>query len=256
MSWVTILDTHRYNGLMNYRTAYQAGARGVLSRCGGGYTNTGLPFTDNQWVNNVTNCPPIIPCFGAWWFLAGHPSTIISQANYCADLIIPHKAKLTLGFWLDCEWWVAGNTAAANRDMVLRFIDTFQIRTGIPVRGIYNRQSNWDPYVAASARWADFDLWAARYNSTLCGPWSDGRFLYRDWQTWKFWQHSADGNGLGQAYGAPPPPAADPDIDLDRWYGSLDSLYVYAGLQAEPLTYEEKVDILWGEYLITHPELH
>jgi len=245
------IDTHKYNGLMDYRKSYQAEARFVLSKCGGGYTNTGLPYTDNQWINNVTNAPPIIPCFGSWWYLTGISSSIVSQANYCADLIIPHKSKLTLGFWLDCEEWLAGYTSYNNRDMVLRFIDTFEAKAQFPVKGIYNRQSFWDSFVAPHSKWQTLDLWSARYNPSLTGPWGDGRYIYRDWQTWKFWQDSADGNGLGIEFGAPPPPEADYDIDHDRWYSSLDSLYIYAGLISPPLTYEQKVDKLWA----AHPGL-
>ncbi len=235
------IDTHRYNGLMNYRTAWQAGVRFVLSRCGGGYINTGRPFTDNQWENNANNALPVIPCFGAWWYLTGMADMITAQANWCADLLIPRKLELTLGFWLDCEEWQAGITAAQNRDMVLRFIDIFEARAQLPVRGIYTRQSIWDPFVASHARWGTFDLWGARYNSALAGPWADGRYKFRDWQEWRFWQDSADGNGLGQFYGAPPPPEADYDMDHDRWYSSLESLYAYAKLQP-PVSWAASVD--------------
>ncbi len=241
------IDNHRYNGLMNYRITRQAGAAFVLSRCGGGYIDTGQPFTDNQWLNNVANAPPVIPCFGAWWYLTGMASTIVAQAKHCADLLIPHKVKLTLGFWLDCEEWEPGNTAAQNRDMTLEFIDTFQARAQIPVRGIYTRQSIWDPFVAVHARWKTFDLWGARYNTTLSGPWSDGRYKFRDWNEWRFFQDSADGNGLGQFYGAPPPPAADYDMDHDRWYSGLESLYVYAGLQP-PASWAVSIDA-WARTL-------
>ena len=246
------IDTHRYNGLMDYRKSYQASARFVLARNGGGYINTGAPFTDNQWINNCNNAPPVIPCFGAWWYMTGLQSTIIAQANHCADLIIPQKEKLTLGFWLDCEEWKPGYSAAQNRDMTLLFIDTFEVRADFPVRGIYTRQSVWDSFVASNSRWVGLDLWAARYNTTLTGPWSDGRFIFRDWQVWRFWQDSADGNGLGQEFGAPAPPDADYDMDMDRWYSSLEALYVYAGIAEPPLTYEQKVDRLWA----AHPELH
>ena len=49
-----------------------------------------------------------------------------------------------------------------------------------------------------------------------------------------------------------PQAEADYDMDHDRWYSSLDKLYEYAGLQEVPLTYEEKLDVLWT----AHPELH
>ena len=245
--WVIGIDTHRYSGLMNYQTAYTAGARFVLARCGGGYTDTGLPFTDSQWSNNVVNAPPIIPCFGAWWYMTGVYSSIRAQATHCAGLLIPYKDKLPLGFWLDCERWLPGKTAAENRDMVLLFINTFESLAGLPVRGIYTRQSVWDAYVAPHARLSALDLWAARYNPTLSSPWGDGRFKFRDWNIYKFWQFTADGNGLGQTYGAPPPPAADADMDMDRWFSDLKSLYLYGNLILPEKTIEERLTTLEQE---------
>lgn len=243
-------DTHRYNGEMDYFKSSLAGIEFVLSRCGGAYIDTGQPFADYQWVKNVSNAPDIIPCFGAWWYFVGCPSTINSQADYCASLVSPYKEKLTLGFWLDCEKWLAGYTAENNRDMVLAFISRFEMRAGTPVRGIYTRQTIWDSFVAPHPKWASLDLWGARFNSTLAGPWSDGRYAFRDWKEWKVWQYSADGNGLAQTYGAPPD--ADPDIDLDRWCGTLDELYVYAGIQKPPVKVVDMVHILWDK----HPEFH
>lgn len=251
MAWTEGIDVHRYSGLMDYYKSYLASARFVLSRCGGAYQNTHQPFEDNQWQDNAVNAPIVFPCFGAWWYFVGDRLTATQQADFCAELVIPHKAKLTLGFWLDCEYWLAGKTSAYSCNAILQFIDRFEERAGIPVRGIYTRQSIWDPFVAAHARWATLDLWAARYNSTLYGPWADNRFCFRDWLEWRFWQFDADGNGQGQNYGAPPPPAADPDIDLDRWCGTLDGLYKYAGLQPPDLSLNEKVDQLWNY----HPEI-
>lgn len=253
-NWVAGIDTHKYSGLMNYQTARQNGVDFVLAKNGGGYTDTGGPYTDNQWLNNITNAPPVIAPFGAWWYLSGFASTVVAQANWCADLIIPQKQKINLGFWLDCEHWPMGMAPSANRDLVLRFIDVFEERATIPVRGIYTRQSIWDSYVAPHARWGTLDLWPARYSSSLTSPWSDNYYRFRDWQTWRFWQYSADGNYQGQHYGSPPPPAADYDMDLDRWALTLDDLYDYADLGDAPLSYTQKVDILWEEYLEEHPD--
>jgi hypothetical protein len=58
-------------------------------------------------------------------------------------------------------------------------------------------------------------LWCARYKPSLTSPWSDGRFKCYPWandfnEGWEYWQYLADGNGLGDEYGA-----ESDDIDLN-----------------------------------------
>lgn len=250
MTFIEGIDTHRYNGEVDYEIARNAGAKFVLSRCGGAYLNTYQPFADIQWLYNVNNVSFWIPCFGVWWYFVGSKETAVTQAQFCADLIKPYLKNLTMGFWLDCEKWLVGKTAKYNRDAVLLFVDEFQDCSGIPVRGIYTRQSIWDWYVAETERWYDFHLWASRFNCNLTSPWSDGRYKFRDWGTWKIWQDSADGNCLGSKFGAPPPPAADADMDHDLWYGTIEQLYEYCGLLA-PLSQDE----INRRLIMAHPEL-
>jgi len=76
---------------------------------------------------------------------------------------------------------------------------------------IYTRQSWWDPHVSAGS-WGKYPLIAARYDARLSGPWSDGRFKFRDWETWAGWQFSADGNMRGRDFGA-----YSNSIDLSRF---------------------------------------
>lgn len=104
---------------------------------------------------------------------------------------------------------------------------------------VYTRQSWWDTWIKADPLWHQCDLWAARYASGLTGPWSDGRYRFRDWQDWKFWQHTDKANG--PYYGV-----TSLELDLDWYNGSEAELYAYAQ-QEPPITPEDKLDILWRE---------
>lgn len=52
------------------------------------------------------------------------------------------------------------------------------------------------------------------------------------WSNWKFWQYSADGNGLGKVYGSLD---GDKDMDLDRYNGTLDQFNTEYHLNLKPI---------------------
>jgi hypothetical protein len=84
--------------------------------------------------------------------------------------------------------------------------------------------------------WKNLDLWAARWvedyeNTALTSPWSDSKYKFRDWNSWKFWQISADNNGLGKMFGSID---GDADMDLNWFNGTLTELYKYANISYEP----------------------
>ena len=79
-------------------------------------------------------------------------------------------------------------------------------------------------------------LWAARYKGDLNGPWSDGRYTFRDWDTWDVWQFSANGNLRGAEFGM-----RSKSVDLDWFNGSLFQFASWAGLKPTPLTVEQRL---------------
>jgi GH25 family lysozyme M1 (1,4-beta-N-acetylmuramidase) len=90
----------------------------------------------------------------------------------------------------------------------------------------YTRQSWWDENVNANPRWAQCPLWAARYTDVdIGGPWGDGYFRFRDWQTWHFWQWTSHGRII---------PGYPSDLDLDRWNGDEQSLISFANPTPPP----------------------
>ena len=84
------------------------------------------------------------------------------------------------------------------------------------------------------------DDWIARY-TTLPLPWGNpgdsASLKPRDWDSWVFWQFSADGNGRGPEFGA-----QSASIDLNYFNGDETDFRVYCGY-AEP-TLEERIERL------------
>ena len=129
---------------------------------------------------------------------------------------------------LDCENTTLG--LAGTLGWIKSCAAEFEQRAGILV-AIYSSPGWWNGKVQRST-WANTKkLWNAHWTT------ADIPILPYDWTAWKFWQHSADGNGLGRYYGSLD---GDLDMDLDRYNGSLSNFYAEFGVQA-PLTLEERI---------------
>lgn len=83
---------------------------------------------------------------------------------------------------------------------------------------IYTRATWWNAHTIYKPIFKLCALWIARYWSGP-HPWNDAPATLkpRDWNDFALWQYSADGNGLGEAYGA-----SSDDIDLN--YGGAETL--------------------------------
>jgi len=67
------------------------------------------------------------------------------------------------------------------------------------------------------------------------------------WNDWTMWQFSADGNGRGNEFGV-----ESGNIDLNFYQGTYEKLLAWVDREPEEepeYTLEEKVEILWREYL-------
>jgi hypothetical protein len=87
---------------------------------------------------------------------------------------------------------------------------------------IYTRALWWNENVAADPAWQKHDMWIARYCPSLDLPWGDGDCQPRDWNEWRFWQFSANGNRRGAEFGA-----QSSSIDLDYFNGEAADLEAY-----------------------------
>ena len=125
----------------------------------------------------------------------------------------------------------------------------------------YTRQSWWDWYVNPWSGWSKYKLFPARYDDYadpyLTSPWSDGRYEFRDYDNWMWWQAYADhpSNFQGERYGVD-----STNVDMDIWNGTKEELMEYLGIGVTPpdpppnLTLEERVTKLENCAYLKHPE--
>ena len=164
----------------------------------------------------------------------GYGRRITAEQQMSRFLEVVGERHPDIPWILDCEL-DRGQSKAYITDLLLECVDILKAHSPrMPI--IYSRASWWDVYVNPSVVWPQCDLWAARYASGLTGPWSDGKYKFRDWTTWKFWQWSTSGVV----------PGIDGYVDLNVFNGTVNDLGDYAG-SAPPLSLSEKVGILWRE---------
>ena len=122
-------------------------------------------------------------------------SNCLPYARALADLI---KGVPYLAIWLDSE--TSGNLTPYQMSVWnSNFLGELSVLLPGSILEIYTRQSFWDSNVQAG-NWNKYPLAAARYYEQLTCPWSDGRFIFRDWDDWRYWQISECWDGY--AHGA------------------------------------------------------
>jgi len=216
-----LIDISHWQGEMDWDVFMQSDAEGCIIRAGSCNANSGIPYTDYNYEQNMTGVEHATEIIGTYWYWRANHDPI-EQADYYADLL--KYKKWNLAPVADVE--STGNVNQSTlQSRLKKFVDRLQVRTGYkPI--IYSRASFWNPYVGNPSWASGHDLWAARYNGSLSSPWSDGNYRFATWSEWVFWQYSADGNGLGSQYGAD-----SAHIDMDYFNGTLQELRKYAGLE-------------------------
>ena len=219
------IDIHRWNGLMNHQVAKDAGAHFCLIRSGG-TDYAGRHFVDNQFKRNAELAPEVMPV--GYWYVFRPNFDPRKQAAHFINQIRDLRQDIPAQFDNELRGDVSPNTFAANLLLAYGELDAaFPSRRHIN----YTRAGFFNRYVARRPEWKQqTDLWVARY-TLRPQPWGnpgDSSYVYPlDYDDWTFWQWSADHNGRGQEFGAPPPPAADHDMDLDYFNGDLAAFEKY-----------------------------
>lgn len=230
-----LIDVSHWQDDMNWSKTATSDAKGAIIRAGSINYVTGIPYTDYKFEVNATEAPNHLDIIGHYWFWRANQDPI-KQADYFSNLIEYKFRNLPP---------VADIEASNNIDKVLltsrlkKFLDRIEYNLGVKPL-IYTRASFWN-IATTKPSWAlAYDLWCARYKASLTSPWSDGFFKCYPWannlDNWVLWQYSADGNGLGNTYGA-----SSNDIDLNYFNGTEEQLRQYAEL--EPLPTPETVEI-------------
>lgn len=205
-------DVSKWQGRMDWAKCKLAGANYALIRAGSIDKLSGVLYKDFQFDRNAELAPVYLPVGYYFYFRCNFDAN--KQADYFTELIAqkPWQENPTADFEES-----GGMTPLAVATAQLKFLARLKAN-GFQAIDIYTRASYWNIAVAPKPEWATYGLHIARYVGIdnndmpigLTGPWSDGKFKPRDWNTWKRWQYSADGNGRGVKYGA-----ESPAIDLN-----------------------------------------
>lgn len=230
VTWeVTGIDVSSWNGAMDWAVAKSRGISFAYIRAG--YSNS---VRDVKLNANRDGCTAQAIAFGLYWYLyIGRTYKDHAVSFYNAWLENPGQLPPVM----DCETTTL-NTAG-TLTWIKNCVTEFEQRAGVPVV-IYTSPGWWNGRVARNA-WANAKkLWVAHWTN-LASP-----ILPYDWTAWKFWQWSADGNGLGRYYGSLD---GDLDMDLNRYNGSLTDFYSEYSIQPPPppVTLEQRVTILERE---------
>ena len=92
---------------------------------------------------------------------------------------------------------------------------------------IYTSGGFWNSAIPRNTYFAGHRLWVASWTT------GDTPYMVKDWSSWTHWQWSADNNGMGAEYGSGPD--GDPDMDLNRYNGTVDSFNAMYGTHIVPI---------------------
>jgi hypothetical protein len=157
-----------------------------------------------------------------WYFRPNHDP--IKQADYFCDLIRSRRWSLPPACDLeDSGGMQPYQVTAATKEFIYQVYHRLSVW---PL--LYTRAAWFNANTIAIELWLLIDLWIARYTSKPA-PWGNpgdkSDMTPRDFRTWRFWQVSADGNGLGGEYGA------DSDsICIELFNGDEQAFCQYLGL--------------------------
>ena len=224
------IDVSKWQGAMNWQKTKSAGAHFAFIRAGYSGSDGGANVTDERFEENVTGADSVGLPLGYYWYFRPNYD-VNAQADYFCNLIKDKPRKLPLVMDLEAS----GNLSPP--DVTSRAGD-FALRI--------NENVNELPMLYSRAYWLNdntvpddllklLELWIARYTSKgkpwgNLLPWPDSpKVKPRDYDTWVFWQWSADGNGRGPEFGA-----SSKSIDLNYFNGDLAAFNEYIGQPVPP----------------------
>jgi GH25 family lysozyme M1 (1,4-beta-N-acetylmuramidase) len=222
------IDVSKWQGEMGWQTCSEAGAKFAFIRASSIYP-TGEIYTDKQFERNSEIAPEFMPVGYYCYFRPQYDP--VEQADYFCNLIKdkPRKLPSVLDLENNGNLGPVSVTEAAKIFITQMYVNLDEW----PI--LYTRGYWFNDFTVSDAVWDFVDLWIARYTSKgkpwgNLLPWPDNpRIKPRDFDDWKFWQHSADGNGRGPEFGA-----KSKSIDLNRFNGDQAAFNEYIGAQPEP----------------------
>lgn len=203
------IDVSKWQGEMDWNKAADSGAKFAFIRAGSITNLGGELYTDFQFERNAVMASEFMPVGFYWYFRPQHDP--IKQAEYFYNLIFPETWLIPPVIDVEND---GGLSPAEYADAVTAFLD--ELENYLRIRPlIYTSNSKW-ARVEPRPYWPDYDLWVAHYE--VSEP-----LLPEGWSGWRYWQHSAKGNGA--QFGA-----QSSYIDLDYFNGDEDSHNDYLGI--------------------------
>lgn len=172
------IDVSKWQGVMNWATAVDAGARFAYIRAG---FCDGKNKADPQFENNYTGSRGLLPV--GFYFYLNMDFNAETQAMYFAGLLEGKVYDLPPA--IDVE--------SPGKTLSVRTFASVLIRELCTVPLIYTRASIWDNLVGDKSFAKSYPLWVAHYGVSSPN-------LPNTWTAWQVWQISSKDNG--QKYGA------------------------------------------------------
>jgi lysozyme len=206
---ITGIDVSKWNGNWDAQKAKSAGAEFVFMK------SSQACFVDQRFVANWKKAREAGLIRGAYHYL-DYTRPAIDQANFFADLL--HDDPGELPPVVDYEQVQQENNTTLARKYLKEFLDRMGAHGYNPI--IYTAPGFWRTYGDSSSYWYQFPLWVANYTSAAAP------ILPAPWLNWSFWQFSKKGPGV--IFGS-----EALDIDVNRFNGTLDELYIMAKRKPE-----------------------
>ena len=203
------IDVSKWNGNWDAGKAKAAGAVFVFIK------SSQACFVDERFVANWKKAREAGLLRGAYHYL-DYARPARDQANFFADLL--HDDPGDLPPVVDYEQIREDNNTALARSYLKDFVEQMVTRGHNPI--IYTSPGFWKTYGEPSSYWYQFPLWIANYTSAAAP------IISTPWLNWNFWQFSK--KGPGAIFGS-----EALDIDVNRFNGTLDELYMFAKRKPE-----------------------
>jgi lysozyme len=234
------VDISHHQGNWDPSKAHAAGARFAFIRASAADVQTGACYVDRRFQHNAPAALQADLLLSFYHFMnpAYEPAP---QAQFFHDVTQDHERHFPLILDIERD---GGLGKAALADCIHAFLIELENLSGQkPI--LYTSASFWNYYVGDPPWAMDHRLWIARYSTRIKAPWSaaDSKYKPLSWDTWTWWQQSADGNGRGSEFGA-----ASADICIDWFNGTHEQLKLLSsqlmGLP-EPEVPEDALERLW-----------
>jgi lysozyme len=242
-NWVLGTDTSHWSGKVDFAKMYSAGAKFWITKATDANRSTGFQFEDSRFdgfmKDAIAQGKLLIGCYH--WLQYSVDPTV------AADFYLERYQRYEMDFppIIDFEEPSVRDTGrfsdyAWRAQVWCQHVEDVTGRKPI----IYTAKWFTNYFTDKMIGWmGDYPLWVADYTWWANNVTKNPYYMPAPWSDWTMWQYSADGNGRGAEFGL-----QAGNVDLNWYQGSYADLMAWLQVEAqpdEPLTLEEKVDMLW-----------